>query len=69
VPTGALFRRGGDWMTFVVENRKAHLRKVEIGHNSGIDAEILSGLSEEDKVIIYPPDSVTDGASVEVVKD
>jgi HlyD family secretion protein len=69
VPTGALFRRGGDWMTFVVENRKAHLRKVEIGHNSGLAAEVLSGLSLGEKVIVYPPDSVADGASVEVAKN
>jgi HlyD family secretion protein len=69
IPTGALFRRGGDWMTFVVENRKARLRKVEIGHNSGLAAEVFSGLAEGEAVVVYPPDSVTDGASVEVAKD
>jgi HlyD family secretion protein len=69
VPTGALFRRGGDWMTFVVENRKAHLRKVEIAHNNGLAAEVLSGLSLGDAVIIYPPDSLTDGASVALASD
>jgi HlyD family secretion protein len=69
VPTGALFRRGGDWMTFVVENRKAHMRKVEIGRNSGLAAEVFSGLAEGETVVVYPPDSVTDGASVEVAKD
>ena len=35
VPTGALFRRGNDWMTFVVEAGKAHLRTVEVAHNNG----------------------------------
>jgi HlyD family secretion protein len=69
VPTGALLRRGGDWMTFVVENRKAHLRKVEIAHNNGLAAEVLSGLSLGDAVIIYPPDSLTDGASVALASD
>jgi HlyD family secretion protein len=69
IPTGALFRRGGDWMTFVVENRKARLRKVEIGYNSGLAAEVFSGLAEGEAVVVYPPDSVTDGASVEVAKD
>ena len=29
VPTGALFRRGGDWMTFLQENGKARMTKVE----------------------------------------
>jgi len=40
------------------------LRRVEISHNNGVDAEVHSGLSEGDAVIIHPPDSVNDGASV-----
>jgi HlyD family secretion protein len=66
VPTGALFRRGNDWMTFIVENGKAALRKVEIAHNNGIAAEVRSGLSEGDTVIIHPPDAIKDGAAVAV---
>jgi len=64
VPTGALFRRGGDWMTFLYAGGKARLTKVEIQHNSGVAAEIRSGLSEGQKVIIHPPDAVADGAKV-----
>ncbi|MFZ7126160.1 MAG: efflux RND transporter periplasmic adaptor subunit [Desulfobacterales bacterium] len=64
VPAGALFRRGGDWMVFVVENGKARLRTVDIAHNNGIAAEVRAGLSLQDSVIVYPPDGVTDGASV-----
>lgn len=64
IPTGALFRRGNDWMAFVVEDGKAHLRKVDIGHNNGIAAEVLSGLTQGDSVIVYPPDSVVDGTAV-----
>jgi len=62
VPTGALFRRGNDWMTFAVRQGKARLRKVEIAHNNGVAAEVRSGLSEGDTVIIHPPDTVHDGA-------
>jgi HlyD family secretion protein len=64
VPTGALFRRGADWMTFVVESGRARLRKVEIGHNNGVAAEILSGLRTGEQVILHPPDQVMDGGSV-----
>jgi HlyD family secretion protein len=64
VRTGALFRRGNDWMTFVVKDGKAGLRKLQIAHNSGVDAEVRSGLSQGDAVIIHPPDTVHDGASV-----
>jgi HlyD family secretion protein len=64
VPTGALFRRGNDWMTFGVKNGEAVLRKVEIAHNNGVSAEVRSGLALGDAVIIHPPDTVHDGASV-----
>jgi HlyD family secretion protein len=64
VPTGALFRRGNDWMTFVVKQGKAPLQKVEIAHNNGVDAEVRSGLSEGDAVIVRPSDTIYEGASV-----
>jgi HlyD family secretion protein len=64
VPTGALFRRGNDWMAFVVKRAKAQLRKVEVAHNNGIVAEVRFGLNEGDTVIIHPPDPVHDGVSV-----
>ncbi|MFZ4681445.1 MAG: efflux RND transporter periplasmic adaptor subunit [Terrimicrobiaceae bacterium] len=64
VPTGALFRRGNDWMTFVVEGGKANLTKVEIGHTNGIAAEVTGGLADGQQVILHPPDTVHDGAAV-----
>ena len=64
VPTGALFRRGGDWMTFVMEGGKACATKVDIAHNNGIAAEVRSGLTQGQRVILHPPDVITDGAAV-----
>jgi HlyD family secretion protein len=64
VPTGALFRRGGDWMTFLYDGGKARQTKVEIAHNNGITAEIRSGLAEGQRVIVHPPDAVTEGSAV-----
>jgi HlyD family secretion protein len=64
LPTGALFRRGGDWMAFVVEGGKARLAKVEIGHHNGTAAEIRGGLAQSQMVIVHPPDAIGDGASV-----
>lgn len=64
IPTGALFRRGSDWMTFRVENGKAALRPVEIAHNSGVAAEIRSGLNPGDTVILHPPDNLREGMEV-----
>jgi HlyD family secretion protein len=64
VPTGALFRRGGDWMTYVYDGGKARPTKVEIAHNNGTAAEVRSGLAEGQRVIVHPPDAISDGSAV-----
>jgi HlyD family secretion protein len=64
VPTGALFRRGGDWMTFVFDGGKARPARVEIAHNNGVAAEVRSGLTEGQRVIVHPPDAIADGSAV-----
>ena len=64
VPTGALFRRGNDWMTFVLTGGKARLTKVEIAPSNVTAAEIRSGLTQGQTVILHPPDAVTDDATV-----
>jgi HlyD family secretion protein len=64
VPTGALFRRGGDWMTFLVNGNKARLTKVNIAHNNGTIAEVTGGITHGQTVIVHPPDAVADGKSV-----
>ncbi len=64
VPTGALFRRGGDWMTFLFDHGKARATKIEIAHNNGAVAEVRTGLKEGQRVILHPPDAITDGAAV-----
>jgi HlyD family secretion protein len=64
VPIGALFRRGGDWMTFLLDGGKARRTKVEIAHNNGVAAEVRSGLTEGQRVLLHAPDAVADGAKV-----
>jgi HlyD family secretion protein len=61
---GAFFQRAGSWQTFVVDGSRARLRTVKVGHNNGIEAEILDGLGEGDQVIVYPGDKVADGTRV-----
>lgn len=61
VPAGALFRRGNDWMAFVYEHGRARATKVDIGRHNGVAAEVLSGLSPGQQVILHPPDAVADG--------
>ncbi len=64
IPTGALFRRGSDWICFVIDGGRARLQKLEIGHNNGIAAEVLSGITARTQVILHPPDAVVAGARV-----
>jgi len=64
IPTGALFRRGNEWMAFAVEGGRAKLTKVGITHSNGIAAEVTDGLSDGQEVILHPPDTVSDGVAV-----
>ena len=67
LPSSALFRHGDGWATFTVEDDHAALREVEIGQRSGLRAEILSGLSAGETVIVHPDSEIEDGTPVEVV--
>jgi RND family efflux transporter MFP subunit len=50
---------------FVVRDGKVHLRPVEVGQDDGIRAEILSGLSADDRVVARPGSDLSDGMAVE----
>ena len=64
VPAGALFQRGDLWQTFVFDHGVARLRTVVPGHRSGLATEIVSGLQENDRVIVYPGDQIADQVRV-----
>lgn len=64
VPASALFRSGDAWAVFVVADGTAQLRKIEIGPNNGIQAQVENGLSDGDRVILYPSSGLSEGMSV-----
>ena len=64
IPTSALFRRGKDWAVFRVEQGIAQETSIQLGMQNGLEAEVESGLSVGDLVIVHPGDDVVDGASV-----
>jgi HlyD family secretion protein len=64
VPTSTLFRSGDKWATYSVDAGRAHLTSVEIGHQTGQEAEILSGLAEGARIIVHPSDAIADTARV-----
>lgn len=64
IPGSALYRTGSDWRAFVIESGRAVSRIVQVGHRTTTEAEILGGLKEGERVILYPGDRVSDGARV-----
>jgi RND family efflux transporter MFP subunit len=62
-----LFRREGMRVGTVVNGEVAHLVPVVIGEDDGVNVQIVSGLSSNDRVIQAPPDSLIEGEKVSVV--
>jgi HlyD family secretion protein len=66
VPASALFRDGEKWALFVVQSGRAMKRDVQVGQRNGLSAQIVSGINENDRVIVHPDDQVHDGVRVAV---
>lgn len=64
IPASALFQSGDGFAIFVVEGELARKRPIKIGHNNGLQAEVLEGIAEGARVILHPSDRVVDGARV-----
>jgi HlyD family secretion protein len=62
VPLSALFREGARWAVFVEQRGRAVLRPIEIGHENGLEAEVVSGLAQGERVVLHPGDRVSPGA-------
>jgi HlyD family secretion protein len=63
-PTSALFRYGEGWAVFRVDGGRARRTPVTVGERSDIAAEIKSGLSPGDRVVVFPSGDVEDGVAV-----
>ena len=69
IPTNTLlFRAKGTQVALVSQNRTVHLQNVTLGRDFGTSAEVLSGLSQEDQIIVNPSDSISEGSSVALVQ-
>ncbi len=64
-PSSALFRDGTGWAVFAVRDGTARKTTVTVGRRSAFEAQILSGLSKGDEVIVHPSDQISDGVRVE----
>ena len=67
VPGNALLFRGeGPRAAVVGSDNHVHLNPVIIGRDYGTSVEILSGVSESDKIVLNPPDSLEEGEQVQI---
>jgi HlyD family secretion protein len=64
VPTSALFREGTKWAVYRIEEGRARRTVVELGHQTGVEAEVKAGLDAGARVVIHPGDALADGARV-----
>lgn len=64
VPTSALFRDGQQWAVYKVIQERAQRTPVDVGHQTGQEAEIVAGLSAGDGVIVHPGDTLKPGVRV-----
>jgi HlyD family secretion protein len=47
-----------------MEDEKAVRRMVKVGKRNGLSAQILEGLTEGEKVITHPDNTIDDGVAV-----
>jgi HlyD family secretion protein len=66
VPVGALFRQGDQWAAFMVREGRAQTTPLQIDHRNNHSAEVISGASVGDQVVLHPSDRIEDGVAVTV---
>ncbi len=65
-PLGALQRHAGGWAVWRIEAGRAHRAPVQTSAMTDREAEITSGLTAGDRVIVFPSDQVKEGVEVAV---
>ncbi len=66
VPSSALFREGEHWYCYVIDAGRAHQRELKPGRRAGLVTQIESGLSEGERVVLYPGEGLVEGARVKL---
>lgn len=64
IPGSATFRQGDNWSVFVVEDGRARLRVIQVGHRNQVEAEILAGIGPSEIVVLHPSNQLQNGVRV-----
>ncbi|MBS0578206.1 MAG: efflux RND transporter periplasmic adaptor subunit [Proteobacteria bacterium] len=63
-PAAALYPCGDAWCVFAVENGRAHIRRVRVGHRTSEYFEAQGGLAVGTELVCYPPNDLAEAARV-----
>ncbi|MGE5524080.1 MAG: efflux RND transporter periplasmic adaptor subunit [Rhodospirillaceae bacterium] len=61
-----MFRSDGTRVAVVNDDGKVQLRAVKLGRNYGDTIEVLDGLQPADRIVMHPPDALSDGDVVAI---
>jgi membrane fusion protein, multidrug efflux system len=65
-----LFRAQGPQVGVVdTSSNTVHLKDIKIGRDLGTKLEVISGIDENDSIVLNPSDSLTDGQKVQISTD
>jgi HlyD family secretion protein len=71
-PSSAFFRdQNADadaWYVYVIDGDRAHKKAVKLGDRNADEAVVIEGMNENDQVVVYPSESLSDGAMIRVVR-
>jgi hypothetical protein len=69
-PTNTLLFRGEGTMVALVDAQgRVTLRRVTVGRNLGTEFEVLDGITETDRLVLNPPDWLSDGQTLVLTPD
>lgn len=65
IPRSAIFRDvSGNWQSYVVSGGKLERRNLQLGLMNDLDVEVTSGIEADERVLVSPAASLTDGIRV-----
>ena len=69
VPAAAIVERDGKDVAFAIDGVAVQQRTLKLGRTLGDDREVLSGLAGGERVVLDPPDTLSDGVRVKLARD
>jgi len=68
VPSLSIVREGDETFVYIAKDKKVEKRKVQLGRLNGIYQEVISGLSQDEQLVVSGQHQLKDAEQVEVMK-